>query len=100
LWVRARDISALERSRTDVANGVGLGSALGMAIPGVVNGLFGTPLVSWLIGGYVRAVNFDSPSTYVVVAVLQLTIALDRGRHSWPTRLARRTACRPANRLS
>jgi predicted permease len=53
-----------------------LGGALRMAIPGIAIGLFGTLLLSWFVGSRVRAVNFDSPLTYALVAVLQVIIAL------------------------
>jgi putative ABC transport system permease protein len=53
-----------------------LGSALRMAVPGIATGLFGTLLLSWLIASRVRAVDFDSPATYALVALLQLTIAV------------------------
>lgn len=53
-----------------------LGGALRMALPGIAIGLFGTLLLSWLIASRVRAVDFDSPLSYAVVALLQLTIAL------------------------
>ncbi len=52
------------------------GSALRMAVPGIAAGMFGTLLLSWLIGSRVRAVNFDSPVTYALVALLQLTVAI------------------------
>lgn len=52
-----------------------LRSALGMAAPGIALGLFGTLLLSWLIASRVRAVDFDSPLSYAMVALLQLTIA-------------------------
>jgi predicted permease len=53
-----------------------LGSALRMAVPGIAIGLLGTLLLSWLIASRVRGVDFDSPATYALVALLQLTIAV------------------------
>lgn len=50
--------------------------ALKMAVPGIAIGLFGTLLVSWLVASRVRAVDFNSPLTYLIVGVLQLTIAM------------------------
>jgi predicted permease len=52
-----------------------LGSALKMAVPGIAIGLFGTLLLSWLIASQVRGIDFNSPLTYALVAVLQLAIA-------------------------
>lgn len=56
--------------------GLVLRNALGMAVPGIAIGLFGTLLLSWLIASRVRAVDFDSPLSYAMVALLQLTIAV------------------------
>jgi predicted permease len=52
-----------------------LGSALKMAVPGIAIGLFGTLLLSWLIASRVRGIDFNSPLTYALVAMLQLAIA-------------------------
>jgi predicted permease len=53
-----------------------LGGALRMAVPGIAAGLFGTLLLSWFLASRVRAVDFDNPLGYAMVAVLQLTIAI------------------------
>lgn len=53
-----------------------LSNALRMAVPGIAIGAFATLLLSWLIASRVRAIDFDSPLSYVVVAALQLTIAI------------------------
>jgi putative ABC transport system permease protein len=67
--------AAIGASPSDQARLV-LGSALRMAVPGIAIGLFGTLLLSWLIASRVRGVDFDSPATYALVALLQLTIAV------------------------
>ena len=53
-----------------------VGSALGMAGPGIVIGLFGALLLSWLITGVASGLDLDSPLVYAIVGLLQLTIAV------------------------
>ena len=53
-----------------------LASALKMAVPGIAIGLFGTLLLSWLIASRVRGIDFNSPLTYALVAMLQLLISI------------------------
>jgi ABC-type antimicrobial peptide transport system permease subunit len=79
--------AAIGASPSDLSRLV-LGSAMGMAVTGIVIGLFSTLLLSWLIASRVRAVDFDSPVTYALVGLLQLTIAI--GAAAIPGRRASR----------
>jgi len=53
-----------------------VGSALGMAGAGIVIGLFGALLLSWLITAWTSGLDLDSPLVYAIVGLLQLTIAV------------------------
>jgi predicted permease len=53
-----------------------VGSALRMAGPGIVAGLVAALLLSWLMRGSLSGLDIDSPMTFVVVGLLQLTIAV------------------------
>ena len=53
-----------------------LGNALRMAVPGIAVGSFATLLLSWFLASRLRAVDFDNPLSYAMVAVLQVTIAI------------------------
>jgi hypothetical protein len=69
-----------------------------MAITGITIGLFGTLLPSWLFASRVRGIDFNSPLTYALVAILQLAIStpprrFPGARPRTPIRLP------PANRL-
>jgi len=50
--------------------------ALRMAGSGIVIGLFGALLVSWLIAGTLSGVDLDSPMVFVAVGVVQFATAL------------------------
>ena len=53
-----------------------VGSALGMAGPGILIGLFGALLLSWLITSWTSGLDLDSPLVYGIIGLLQLTIAV------------------------
>jgi hypothetical protein len=67
--------AAMGASPADQAKLV-LSGALTMAGPGIALGLFGALLLSWLVASRVASLDLNSPVTYLVVAVLQLAIAL------------------------
>jgi ABC-type antimicrobial peptide transport system permease subunit len=67
--------AAIGASPADQAKLV-LTGALGMAGPGIVMGLFGALLLSWLIAGRVSGLDLRSPMMYALVGLLQLMLAI------------------------
>ncbi|HLG59699.1 MAG TPA: ADOP family duplicated permease [Vicinamibacterales bacterium] len=53
-----------------------VGGALRMAGPGIAVGLFAALLLTWLIAGSLSGLDLDSPLTFAMVGLLQLTIAV------------------------
>jgi predicted permease len=56
-----------------------VGGALRMAAPGIAIGLFAALLLSWLIAGRMSGLDLNSPMVFVMVGLLQLSIALAAG---------------------
>jgi hypothetical protein len=67
--------AALGSAPTDLAALV-VSGALRMAGPGVAIGLVAALLISWVIAGSVTGLDLDSPIVFVIVGLVQFTIAI------------------------